>query len=549
MTVIAAWLRLELRRRWRSLAVLALLIAVATGTVVTAAAGARRGASSLQRLSDRTAPATTAVLANTPGFDWTKISRLPEVEALTRFVVDYSFAFEGVPRRRQRLPAGRRRHDAHAGEAGRLRRAGVRPEPGRRGRGLAPVRQELPQGRRRHARPRPGQRQAARRRTTRTPRPGSPARTSGCASSASCSSPWFSDSPGSQGVVVMSPGVVARYPANTIGDPTNKQNRNFVNALVRLRGGGAALPQFRKRRRPPHRTDPTSTSWTCPRSPRQIQRQLSFEARCLLAFAVAAFVASLFLVGQAIVRYAAGSTSELQTLRALGMTPRQAIGTASAGPVIVGVVGAGARRRRGVLRLVTGSRSAPRTCWSPRPGGRSTGWRSARGWRSVALLVAAGQRRGRLAGARRGPPRGARPGAPRSRRQWLSGRIPGPGGRRHPLRAGVRARAHGGAGAPGAHRRGDRGARHRGRVHLLARRVRRGGPSRAVRADVPARVLRRHQRPGLRAVGQAPGRSSPPTRTSPAWTTPAPRWPPAPTERARSRCTPTPRAASRSRSS
>jgi len=41
--IIAAWTRLEYERRWRSLAALVLLMALATATVLTAAAGARRG--------------------------------------------------------------------------------------------------------------------------------------------------------------------------------------------------------------------------------------------------------------------------------------------------------------------------------------------------------------------------------------------------------------------------------------------------------------------------------------------------------------------------
>jgi len=95
MNFVGAWLRLELARRWRSLAVLTLLIAVASGTVMAAVAGARRGASALERLQERTLPATSAVFTNTANFDWDKIRALPEVEALTTFVIDYTFSFEG----------------------------------------------------------------------------------------------------------------------------------------------------------------------------------------------------------------------------------------------------------------------------------------------------------------------------------------------------------------------------------------------------------------------------------------------------------------------
>src|SRR5438445_12448357 len=90
MTVALAWLQLELRRRWRSLAVLALLIGIAATTVFAALAGARRGASAQSRLDERTLPATAMILANVPGFDWAPVRRLPEVAAMTNFVVDYT---------------------------------------------------------------------------------------------------------------------------------------------------------------------------------------------------------------------------------------------------------------------------------------------------------------------------------------------------------------------------------------------------------------------------------------------------------------------------
>lgn len=83
MAIVASWLRLELRRRWRALLVLALLLAISTGTVLTAVAGARRGDSSVDRLLAETLPAHAVALPSGVDLDWDAVRSLPQVEALS----------------------------------------------------------------------------------------------------------------------------------------------------------------------------------------------------------------------------------------------------------------------------------------------------------------------------------------------------------------------------------------------------------------------------------------------------------------------------------
>jgi hypothetical protein len=97
MQITLTWLHSEVRRRWRSLLVLALLVALATVTVLAAVAGARRGQTAFGRLWAGTLPATVTVLPNQPGFDWAKVRALREVSALSMFPVTWGFAVEGAP--------------------------------------------------------------------------------------------------------------------------------------------------------------------------------------------------------------------------------------------------------------------------------------------------------------------------------------------------------------------------------------------------------------------------------------------------------------------
>ncbi|MGF7235429.1 MAG: hypothetical protein ACQSGP_10810, partial [Frankia sp.] len=96
MRIVGAWLRVDLRLRWRSLAALTMLIAIATGAVLAATAGARRGESAPARLSGPTLPADATVLPNQPGFDWNRIRSLPEVAAVAEIAIT-EWTVEGLP--------------------------------------------------------------------------------------------------------------------------------------------------------------------------------------------------------------------------------------------------------------------------------------------------------------------------------------------------------------------------------------------------------------------------------------------------------------------
>lgn len=341
MAVTSAWLRIELRRRWRSLTVLALLIGIAATTVLAALAGARRGASAQRRLDERTLPATAMVLANVPGFDWAPVRRLPEVAALTNFVVDYTlsavdFSPDGLgfpftdhvmfsKIERPLLFAGRAIDPDRPDEvmvspkfaAHTHKRVGdtlhiilATPQEVVNGGGSGPNHDTY------HG----------------------PRVTLRIVGIGETSPSWGVDNAQGGGGVELSPGLYEKYKINMLGPPGVLTN-NFVNALVRLHGGESALTRFSDDfHRVTGRPDIEVTDLIAQQ--RTAQHHIAFESRCLVAFAIAAFVAALFLIGQAIARYASASAAELRTLRALGMTPRQAVGAASAGPVLTGIAGA-----------------------------------------------------------------------------------------------------------------------------------------------------------------------------------------------------------------
>lgn len=334
MRLTAEWTRLELQRRWRSLLALAVLVALSTGTVLTAVAGAHRGQTALSRLLGPTRYATITVLPNQPGFDWTRIRELPEVAALTTFAVA-SYSVVGYPQVEGGFPPGDsqffRTIERPVMLAGRVFNPRSIHEvdvtarfPASTGKGVGdtltialPTVRQANNGWEPSSGPALG--------------PRIKVRIVGVGRS-----PWFSDSVGSFGAVQVTPALLAHYRANLLGS----HHQGYINALVRLKGGEPAIPRFRMDlARVSGRKDidvwDNLVNFGDP-----TRRTTYYEAACLFAFGLAALAAALFLVGQSVARYTAASVADLQLLRAPGITPREATLAASASPFLASVAGA-----------------------------------------------------------------------------------------------------------------------------------------------------------------------------------------------------------------
>jgi FtsX-like permease family len=386
MRITLTWLRLDSRGRWRSLLVLALLVALATATVLAAVAGARRGQSAFARLWAHTLPATVTVLPNQPGFDWAKVRGLPEVGALSMFPVAWGFAVEGDPGasagiqadseftrtiERPVVLAGRLFNPSRVGEVV------VTPKfvasYGKSVGGMLTLHLASPQ-----------QADMGYDGTSGPPRgPKIRARIVGV-----IRSPWGSvnvDGPGQTGAVLASPALFTRYRASIVGTT----GQTHINALVRLKGGAAAIPAFRADlARVTGRSDidvwNNLAFFGVP-----VHRVTGYEAACLLAFALAALVAAFFLVGQAVARYTSSTVVDLQVLQAVGMTQRQAVASASAGPFLAAAAGTTA----GVAGAVVASRWMPiglASIVEPHPGLDVDWLVLGVGWVIAPLLVLAG---------------------------------------------------------------------------------------------------------------------------------------------------------------
>lgn len=386
MGITLTWLRLDARRRWRSLGVLSLLVAAATSTVLTAAAGAWRGQTAFDRLWTQTVPATVTVLPNQPDFAWTKVQAIPEVAALGLFAVYYGDAIEDLPGVNIGFPLA----NAALGQTverpvvlqGRLFNPASPDEVdvtphfvAAFGKGIGDTLTLKLSS--------PAQADAGFSASPGGPAPLGPriqVRVVGV-----IHDPFFMETPGDSGGVLASNALFTRYRADIMGS----HDSTFVNALIRLRGGEAAIPAFRADlARVTGRSDiDVWDNYATFGGP--VKQVTGYEATWLAAFGLAALLAACVLVGQSIARHVSGTATDLQVLRAVGLTRREAVASASAAPVLASAAGAAV----GAAGAILASGWMPigvAALAEPHPGIDADWLVLGAGWAAILLLVLAG---------------------------------------------------------------------------------------------------------------------------------------------------------------
>jgi hypothetical protein len=307
------WAVRSLRGRWRSLVFLTVLAAFAGGATLAAVAGARRNETAYDRLRAQSLPADVMALPNQPGFDWDAVRALPEVEALGTFAVA-AYSVDGAddpgffPTTSPEL--------FRSVEAGVLF-AGRRYDPTRADEVVV-----TPSARRNYGldvgdhvtvRPGEGERNGSSQRATvvgvlRIP--------FGVA--------FGPDS----GAVIPTPAFFEKFE-----DAIMRGGAGYENALIRLRQGSSDLPALQRHidevaGRPVDLTDIAAQG-------KRVTNSTSLESDALYAFALAAAIASLVLVGQAIARNATLAEDEREVLRAFGVTRASRALAAAAGCILV----------------------------------------------------------------------------------------------------------------------------------------------------------------------------------------------------------------------
>ncbi len=336
MSTVLTWFRIDLRQRWKSILALGLLIAFAAATILTAWAGARRASSAVERLNAQTMPATVVALPNEPGFDWDAIAALPEVEAVGQFAIseftvdevpseDFSIGFpvlgDDIYRTIEKpvVIEGRLLDPTRVDEVMAtplfLKHYGLKVGDTVTQHLLSPDQIDQLLFGAEDAGPPAG--------------PVIPATIVG-----SIRSLWYSDRESDMGALTPSPALYETYPESFTGTETGI----YVNAMIRLSDGAASIPEFKKDLASVTGRDDIDV-WDMVALAQDLEDVTLFEARGLMVFVVAAFVAALFLVGQAVARHSNSVVNELAPLRAVGMTPGEVRSAALLGPALASLVG------------------------------------------------------------------------------------------------------------------------------------------------------------------------------------------------------------------
>jgi len=384
MRMAVTWLGLDLRRRWQSLVVLALLVALSAGVVLTAVAGARRGDSAFDRLWARTLPATVTVLPNQPGFDWSKVAALPGVAAVGLFAVYYGASVEGMDGVDLGFPSASA--DVFQTVERPVVLAGRMPAPGRADEALVSPHfltahhDQVGDTLTIHLSTPAQADEGIDASQTPPTGPQVTVRIVGV-----IRNPFGLDSPGDAGGIIPSYAFFTKYRADILG----AHSSTYVNAIIRLSGGDAAIPAFKANlARVTGRSDiDVWDNYTDFGGP--VKRVSAYEAACLLAFGLAALLAALILVGQAVARYASAAMAELLVLRAVGLTRWQAAASASLGPSLAAVAGA----TLGVGGAIVASQWMPigeASLTEPNPGIDADWLVLCVGWAAATALVTAG---------------------------------------------------------------------------------------------------------------------------------------------------------------
>ncbi|CAI7975398.1 putative ABC transport system permease protein [Frankia sp. Hr75.2] len=334
-----AFLRLDLRCRWRSLAVLSLLVALSCGVVMAATAGARRGGSAVDRLRDSNLAATVLVAPRTPGFDWDRVRRLPGVEAAGTMLltVDFHLNIEGVGTldgedywypvgdaeltrtvERAVVLAGRLADPTQVGEAMVTESFAERHHVGVgdtvTARLFTPGETDaFLSGNVLHAASGPRQ----------------PLRIVGVVRSPAMNN--FTH----HSVIMTTVAFTDAYRANLLGASGHRVDF----AAVRLTHGEAGLRDFQRRLAQLTGQDDIQFQ-NLAEEAHDAKGITGFERNALLMFALTALVASAVVLGQAAARYATAAAAQLRVLLALGMTRGQATAAAAGGPALAATVGA-----------------------------------------------------------------------------------------------------------------------------------------------------------------------------------------------------------------